>query len=261
MERVSRNLVLRRRLPERFGSLFLYVSPGAALSYYGPLRGSRWTDLFDFAEHFVMPGDVVWDVGTNMGVFSFAAASRAGPEGMVLCLEADAWSVQMLRRSARTNGGRMSSIEILQVAISDRLGVETLNIPERGRAAAHLENAGGAGREITGDVREQQLVMTVSLDWLAEMRSSQPNVLKIDVDGGESKVLGGAKTMIEEKRPVILTEVYSRNSDFVAQYFREREYRIFEFDSGIQGVREIDAPAYNTLAVPSESEALPLGGR
>ena len=46
-------------------------------------------------------GSVVWDIGANVGLFAFAAASLAGPGGQVVAMEPDAWLVQLLRRSAK----------------------------------------------------------------------------------------------------------------------------------------------------------------
>jgi FkbM family methyltransferase len=249
-ERYSRHLKFTRRLPARFGALRLRVSPGASLTYYRGLRQRSFTDLYDFAAGYVQPGQTVWDVGPNMGVFSFAAAARAQIAGRVLCLEPDLWSVNLLQRSCRYNRGRAAPVDVLPVAVSDDLRLEWLNIPERCRAATHLASSeGGAGEEITGAVREQHLVPTVTLDWLAQ-RYSIPQVIKIDVDGSEYRVLTGGRTLLRQHRPILLVEVYERNADIVSTFLHELDYALFDYDHGEAGKHPISRAAYNTLALP-----------
>jgi FkbM family methyltransferase len=250
-ERGSRHVNLTRRLPARFGALRLRVSPGASLTYYRGLRQPSFQDLYDFAEGYVQPGQTVWDVGPNMGVFTFAAAARAQIAGRVLCLEPDLWSVNLLRRSCRYNRGRAAPVDVLPVAVSDDLRLEWLNIPERCRAATHLASSeGGAGEEITGAVREQHLVPTVTLDWLAA-RYPIPQVIKIDVDGSEFRVLTGGLTLLRQHRPILLTEVYERNADIVTKLLHDLGYALFDYDHAEAGKRPIARTAYNTLALPS----------
>jgi FkbM family methyltransferase len=250
IERFSRNIHFRRRLPDRFGGLRLMLSPGASLAYYRGLRQPRFNDIFDFAEHYIKPGYTVWDVGGNMGVFTFAAAARATTTGRVLCLEPDLWSVHLLRCSCDYNRGRAASVDVLPVAVSDRLALEWLNIPERCRAAAHLALAGGAGTEITGEVREQHLTPTVTLDWLAE-NYPVPQAIKIDVDGNERRVLAGGRTLLLQQHPIILTEVYERNADAVSGFLHDLGYTLFDFNRGEAAKHVIPRATYNTLALLS----------
>lgn len=250
-EYCSRHVTFTRRLPRRLGSLRLRVSPGASLIYYRGLQQPNFDDLYDFAENYVRPGQTVWDIGANMGVFSFAAAARAGLGGRVLSLEPDLWSARLLLASRRMNHGLCAPLDVLTVAISDTASLVRLNIPERSRAAAHLEiTAGGSGSEMTGGVREQFLVPTVTLDWLAAHYPA-PDVLKIDVDGNEARVLRGGENLLRERRPVILTEVYERNADEVTSLLLSLGYTLYDFSHGDRSKAPITRTAYNTLALPS----------
>jgi len=252
LEYCSRHIYFTRRLPARFGSLRLRLSPGASLVYYRGLNQPNFTDLYDFAEHYVQPGQTVWDVGGNMGVFSFAAAARAQASGRILCLEPDLWSVRLLKRSCTYNRNRAAPVDVLPVAASDRLALEWLNIPERGRAGSHLAQAGGVSDDITGAVREQHLTPTVTLDWLAE-HYPVPQVVKIDADGSEFRVLAGAHTLLQRHHPIILTEVYDRNADAVSAFLHDLGYALYDFNRGETGKKPIARADYNTLALPSAS--------
>jgi FkbM family methyltransferase len=252
IEYCSRHVCFTRRLPARFGSLRLRLSPGASLIYYLGLNRPNFNDLYDFAEHYVQPGQTVWDVGGNMGVFSFAAAARARTSGRVLCLEPDLWSVRLLKRSCAYNRGLAAPVDVVPVAASDNLALEWFNIPERSRAASHLALAGGAGEEITGAVREQHLVPTVTLDWLAGYYPP-PQVIKIDVDSCEYRVLTGGRALLEQHHPIIFTEVYERNADAVSAYLHALGYTLYDFTRGEAGKKIIARASYNTLALPPVS--------
>lgn len=249
-EYLSRRVVLRRHLPARFGSLPLYISPGASLIYWRGLRLPAFNDLYDFAEHYVRPGDTIWDIGGNIGLLSFACAARAGTNGRVVCFEPDLWSVYLLKRSCALNRGRAAPVDVIPIAIGDRLSLEWLHVPERSRAASHLESTGGgAGTKITGAIRERHLTPVLTLDWLAEMLSA-PQVMKIDVDGAELRVLRGGAAMLRKYRPIILTEVYERNADEVTAFLHELGYTLYQYENGESGKNPISRTTYNTLALP-----------
>jgi FkbM family methyltransferase len=254
LEYVSRHVYFTRRLPARFSSLRVRVSPGASLGYYRGLRQPGLNDLYDYAERYVRPGDTVWDVGSNMGVFAFAAAARAGTGGRVLCVEPDLWSVRLLRRSCAFNRGRAAPVDVLPAAVSGRCGLEWLNIPERSRAVTHLESAGGAGAELVGGIRERHLTPAVTLDFLADNLPA-PRVLKIDVDGAELGVLAGGGRLFREHRPILLVEVYERNADAVSALLLGHGYSLFDYSGGEAGRRPVSRAVYNTLALPPGTAA------
>ena len=99
-EHLSRGVVLHRRLPAKFGRLPIYVTPEAGLLYWSAM--SRIDSvLYSMAEEMVKPGAAVWDVGANVGLFSFCSAALAGPTGKVLAIEPDFWLAHLINRSPR----------------------------------------------------------------------------------------------------------------------------------------------------------------
>lgn len=81
IERLSRRVVLRRHLPPDFGGRPLLTSPGAALRYWWPRLGGLDLVLLQVASEHIRHGDVVWDIGANVGLFTLTAANRAGRRG------------------------------------------------------------------------------------------------------------------------------------------------------------------------------------
>ena len=78
IEDVTRDWVIRRRLPADFLRASIHVSPSAGLRYLYRSMDDIDSVLLGLVKEFVKPGAVVWDVGANVGLFSFAAASLGG---------------------------------------------------------------------------------------------------------------------------------------------------------------------------------------
>lgn len=247
LERLSRNVSFRRHLPSDLGAVPIIVTPSAALSFWKPRLSS---DLFDFAREFVKPGNVVWDLGANVGLFTIAAAQRAGTSGKVVAIEADIWLAAILRKSLALQPPSSSRVQVLPVAVADSLGIATFNIANRGRASNFL--ATSAGSTQTGGVRESVSVLTVTLDWLFEKGVGAPNVLKIDVEGAEIFVLNGAKRVLSEVKPIVLCEVgLEASREIVTEIFIENGYTIYDWESKPR-IRT-DRACFNTLAIPPAS--------
>ena len=253
-ERLSRKVILKRRLPKRVGGQSIFVSPDASLKLWR--RNLEKTDprLFDWAQEFVRKGDVVWDVGANVGLFTFAAASVAGATGYVLAIEADSWLVELLRKSVKTRPESSAACEVLSAAVSDSVDITRFHIAARGRSTNHL--AAVTGSTQTGGVRDSVLVGTVSLDWLLE-KLPAPQVLKIDVEGAEYQVLQGAHSLLSAIRPTILCEVTSESAERVGDLLKAHGYEMFDLDVHKDKRKPLASPTFNTLAcLPASAKRL-----
>ncbi len=251
LETISRNIVLTRQLPARYGNSKICVSPDSALRFWrGDLEKSDPT-LFAIADRIVKRGDVIWDIGANIGLFSFSSAMLSGIAGQVLAVEPDTFLVGLLRKSnvkIAQGGEPVAPISVLCVAVSDNLGVVTFNIAERGRASNYID---GGGLSQTGGVREKQSVVTITLDWLLN-HYPKPDILKVDVEGVEVQLFNGAKRVLSESRPIILCEVSAEINSSITALFKNHSYLLFDADSISTGYCELDKAAWNTLACPVE---------
>ena len=247
LEWLSRGVVLKRRLPADLGGLALYVSPDASLKYWR--RDLRNTDplLLNAARRLVRPGDIVWDVGANTGLFSFAAAGLVGKGGQVIAVEPDPWLSKLLRKSTELNANSDCAVHVLPLAVGDRAGQAVLNIARRGRATNFI--AGYRPSTQAGGVREEVGVELATLDGMLDNWAA-PAVLKIDVEGAEAAVLRGAEKMLRDIRPRIMCEVSDENLQQVTEMLRSAGYVLYDANQDWPACGEIARCAWNTIALP-----------
>jgi FkbM family methyltransferase len=249
-EKLSRGVVLRRRLPARFGGLPIYVTPEAGLRYWGAM--SRIDSvLYEMAEELVKAGSVVWDVGANVGLFSFCAAARAERAGFVLAIEPDFWLAHLMTRSSQElEAARCAPVEVLCASVSDGNRISKLEIAERARASSHLAEAAGSSQ--ADSVRSLQATVCLTLDFLLA-HFPAPTILKIDVETHEGGVLRGAARLLREIRPTIWCEVSPENSDEVTRILSDANYELYGAQT--RPHPRIECAWFHTLAVPKS-----LGG-
>jgi FkbM family methyltransferase len=167
------------------------------------VRGTYERDEMALVERLLGPGDVVVDAGAHIGFFTMQMASIVGAAGRVYAFEPCETNADLLDRSIRENRfedrivferaavGAASGSAILTFA------VETLNT-----GGAYLLRDGTA--PLTGNVERK--VDVVALDGAGLRRPVR--FIKMDVEGAEPLVLEGARQILEQDRPVILSELH-----------------------------------------------------
>ncbi len=245
LEKISRRVVFKRHFPLASGGCSIFVTPEAGLRYWRPDFTEVDKPLLEICSEVVQPGSVVWDVGANVGLLSFCAAGLAGPQGKVYAIEPDTFLVTLLRRSALANPDA-ARVEVLPVAVADHVGLERFTVAKRSRAASHLN---GHGSSQAGGIRESQTVVAVTLDWLAR-QIPPPDVVKIDSEGAEARILSAGRELLGKRRPIVICEVMSENSAAVTRILKEAKYSIFDGKCSRKSRMKLDGAPWDTLAIP-----------
>ena len=137
----------------------------------------------------VHTGNVVYDIGANVGSFTILASVLVGPSGQVVAFEPLEDNLDYLRRHVRLN--RLENVQVLDVAVADASGEM--------RFSAHPDRLQGR-LDATGS---RQVRSTTLDEYVKGSRVRPPDCLKIDVEGGEGAVLKGAADVLAKYRPVI----------------------------------------------------------
>lgn len=136
----------------------------------------RWLD------EYIEEGDVFYDVGANVGAYSLIAAHLGA---QVYAFEPEAMNYGRLVQNVGLNK-LDEKIKALPLALWDRHRIETMygSVFTCGAASHKFEQ--------NGTQSLQQAVFTVQMDDLTMHDIPLPNIIKIDVDGYEERVVNGA---------------------------------------------------------------------
>lgn len=244
-ERITRSWVYRRRVPAAFGHGPMYVSPAGGLRYLVKPMSQIDPRLLGFAEQYVKPGHCVWDLGANLGLFSFCAAAKCGGQGEVVAVEPDTEMVKILRRTANLSAAGRAPVRVVPVAVSNTVDLRRFVVARRSSATNHLQ---GYGSTQTGGIEQEQTVVTISADWLLT-KVRPPDVLKIDVEGAELEVLRGASEVLNRHRPTMLCEAGAESCAGVSELLHEHDYVMFDGSEPVSRRVPIDTAVYATIAI------------
>lgn len=145
----------------------------------------QYTALF---RRLVRPGDTVFDLGANHGVYTLLAASLAGPTGRVHAFEPNPRLAHLADMSARLNG-HGETVTMHRLCASDSNGSTWLV----------FENAfsGGGTQNRAGEEGETALACrTAILDEMFPDPSFTLDVVKLDVEGSEGRALRGMRKIL-----------------------------------------------------------------
>ena len=143
----------------------------------------------------IEPGDVVIEVGANIGSHTVALANFVGPGGKVIAFEPQMVLFQTLCANVTLNG--YSNVLTFNAAVGAPAGV--LELPKIDYEKPGLFGAHGIGSDGGGGK-----LSCVRLDDF--IQPSHCKLIKIDVEGMESDVLKGAAGLIEKFRPTLYVE-------------------------------------------------------
>jgi FkbM family methyltransferase len=239
-------------ITELDGGLRLYVDLADHAIGLQIVRGCYETAEIRFVRDLLAPGDTVVDAGANIGFFTMHMAAAVGAAGRVFAFEPLDPNADLLGRSIAENQFA-SRVVFQRAALGASSGTALLTFP------AETLNSGGAyvlppdGSALAGHLQRQ--VPVVALDDVDLRRPVR--FIKMDVEGAEPQVLQGARRLMLEDRPVILTELHqtqlARASGMGADGFLDQirafGYRARTID-GVPIDRAPDAGVISAVLVP-----------
>ena len=137
------------------------------------------------------PGDIVVDVGANIGYFTLLSSKLVGYRGIVYAFEPDANNMRILLRNAEIN--HFENIRPYQVAVSNGIGRATFYTSSKECARHSLIKT-----------KEHDNNTVVEVDKIDNIVTGNIKLLKTDTEGNELAVLQGAEKIITNSEDIVL---------------------------------------------------------
>lgn len=200
------------------------------------------TGLYDLALtemifRLVHEGAKTVDVGANMGYVTQLMSKKVGMGGKTVCIEPNPLVLDSLVKNIEALP-TSNNVTLLRMAVSNFTGTAPMVFPvgyENNKGLAQLGNAGTSGE------------CMVPVSRLCDLGLPTIDVLKIDAEGHELKILQGAESMLMERQIThILYEDFGAFPTPIHQYLQGFGYAVFRLEKGWLG------PKLNHPALPHQ---------
>lgn len=226
------------------------------------VSGSFEPNEFWFLGRVLHPGVAFVDVGANEGFYAVFAARRVLPGGTVHAFEPSPRERARLEANVHANG--LGNVTVYREGLAEQAGRAILHLadPEH-----NGQNSLGAFGHPGVNCAEDLEIDLVTLDQLRETGGiERVDVLKMDVEGAEMRVLRGATKTLQRDKPVLMLEVFDAalrgqgsSAEEVLAYLRSLGFHLYEFDNASGrpvAMRAIAAQSSNIVACHPQGRGL-----
>jgi FkbM family methyltransferase len=221
-------------------------------------QGDWFEDEIKFLRRLVKPGHTVVDIGANAGVYALSLGRRVGSTGQVWAFEPASSTADLLAHSIAAN--QIGWIHLDRRALSDHEGTAWLQTPGQSELNCLASDRQGPGEEVA--------VSTLDACF-EEFGWQHVDLLKIDAEGEEERILAGGQRFFHELSPLVMFELKA-GIDLhleLVQRFQELGYDCFRLVPGIDVLApfdpsdEVDGYLLNLFAAkPDRVESLTAQG-
>ncbi len=166
-----------------------------------------------FLKKFLSKGNIFFDIGANIGLFSLYAANIVGDEGKVHGFEPTPTTFSRLKENVDLNS--------YTNVISKNIGLSNLNQTLQFHISTNGYDAWNSFANLNELVNSETIqIPTITLDqYIVDNQIKHIDLMKIDVEGWELNVLKGAtKLLTSSDAPTLLVEFTETNA-FAAGYY------------------------------------------
>ncbi len=186
---------------------------------------------FNVVPHLVHPGDIVMDLGANVGVYTKLLSTLVGVQGAVYSVEPIPPTYEILRFNIKRH--HLTNVKLIAAAASDQEHMVEMEVPHYPLGGENFYQAAIVAKD-QDPSRRRFTVRTTTVDAVC---SGAVHFIKCDVEGHEDAVIRGAARTIQAYRPAWLVEV---SKPEVIGRMQDLGYQAFWFD-GVVLRRQADS--------------------
>lgn len=200
----TEDLIPVKTVSTRYGDIHFYCA-GRVCLYRADTFHTKEPETLEWIDTF-QPGDVLWDIGANVGCYSLYAARRSIK---VMAFEPSAFNYFMLMKNVHLNGfDDTISALCLPFSNTNALASFNMNYLEVGDSCHTLTPYQDGS---PAQLKQATLTLTID-DFVGNFAPPFPTHVKIDVDGVEAQIIqGGMKTFTDPRLRTILIEIDDSN--------------------------------------------------
>jgi FkbM family methyltransferase len=202
---------LARRKHERFDFSFycrgldLHWSASAfpdLLTRHMMIGGAYQSDVICCLDHLLKPGMIFFDVGAHHGLMTVYAARKVGAAGKVFAFEPNPAARRHLDLHLRLN--HLENVAVEAAGFLDQKGTaDFFPVPgEHSWNSSFVRDFADPGQTVA-----PIQVPIYTLDEFVATGGVKPDVIKIDTEGTEFRVLRGGQCLLQHHRPVLIIEI------------------------------------------------------
>jgi len=250
----------RRKRARRFFQEYPYEIQQFQLPEAGVVEFANWQNPLvapkeirqeevDFFKKFIKKGDLVVDIGSNIGQVSVTMALLAGKEGLVLAFDPNPHVFRILEVNAGLNPDK-TNIQPQNFAVTDQPAEFFYRSSEASfnNGGISMDDSNYHGR-FALPTKVRGIVLEDYLNTHFPDRLPNLTLVKIDTEGYDREVIRSIRGLLETRRPVVISECFSK-----ATTEQRREH--FDLLTGL-GYRlyQVDDFCENTPVVPVNTAA------
>lgn len=208
-----------------------------------------------FVKKFVKPGDVVIDIGANLGYFSNTFCKAAGSSGKVYSVE----PVTPFRRQLTKQLSWAKNSVIYGFALgAENVDEIVLGIPQSVRDLGYLRTGLPSILHGENEKADEKNTFASSLKKGSEVFAGMEKIdyIKCDIEGYEWIVFQDMKEVFASKKPIIQAECWDKNFDEILAFFEDLDYIAHKLNNGkLTALADIPKDKWesdDTLFVPKE---------
>ncbi len=198
-------------------------------------EGVRETFILGTIKRELRKGQVVIDIGSNIGYYALLEAKVVGDEGKVYAIEPVPESREILKKNIEIN--KYSNVEEYPFAVGDESSVATIYVRNKLNLSSFRESDQGTCQDNVSTTKKVQ-VQVVTLDDFIKDKAN-PDIIRMDTEGHEYQIIKGMGEILRKNLPLIL--------------FIEFHFNILEIDQSIETLETLKQSGFKIKDVTLES--------